>query len=218
VRKQIFSLALLVLTSAFVTMPAKAAPAGSAPLGIVMQAKSAQVSADNVMSGATVFDGDSLSTSTGGTLQVRFGDSQAYLLPNSSVAVHQGGAGFGGTLNAGTVILSSGGGAGFNLLADGATMRPASTQPTTAQITVVSPRELNLISQKGSLEISMDGQVQTVPEGSSYRMLVEPTAAGSQRRGTASGGSNHFLLFALILVGAGIGVGLGLALVSGDKP
>jgi hypothetical protein len=219
-RKRNISLALLILTSAFVTMPVKAAPAGSAPLGIVMQANSAQVSSDTVTSGATVFDGDSLSTGAGGALQVRFGNSQAYLLPNSSVSVHQGAAGFGGTLNGGTVVLSSTGADGFNLLADGATLRPAGTQPTTAQITMVNSHELNLVSQKGALEISMDGQTQTVPEGSSYRMVVEPgAAAGPQRKGgAASGGVNHFLLFALALVGVGVGVGLWLALVSPDKP
>jgi hypothetical protein len=228
VRKQTIFLALLVLTTAFVNMPAKAAPAGaSAGAGVVLQANRAFVSSDTAMSGASVFDGDALTTDNGGSLQVRFGNAGAYLLPKSSVVVHQDGAGFGATLTSGTVIVSSTGGEGFRLLADGATLRPASPVATTAQITMVSPTELNLISQKGSLEISMDGQVQTIAEGSSYRMVVEPGApAGSPaspaspapQGGANPTGSNHFLLFALILVGAGIGVGLWLALVSPSNP
>jgi hypothetical protein len=222
-RKQTILSVLLILTVAFVKIPVMAAPAGTASAGIVLQANRAFISTDNATSGASVFDGDSIATDSGGTLQVRFGNSQAYLLPQSSAVVHQNGAGFGATLTAGTVILSSAGGNGFSLLADGATLRPASSQATTAQITMVSPRELNLISQKGSLEISMDGEVKTIPEGSSYRMVVEPDAAGSPGNPSPQNtpsptGRNHFLLFALILVGAAVGIGLGLALISPDKP
>jgi hypothetical protein len=219
VRKTI-SLALLILTVAFAKMPVMAAPAGSAPMGIVMQANSAQVSADTVTSGASVFDGDTLATANGGTLQVRFGSSQAYLLPNSSAVLHQGGAGFGATLTGGTMVVSSASGEGFRLVADGATVRPATGQPTTAQITMVNPHELNLLSQRGSLEISMDGEVKTVPEGSSYRMVVEPADPGSPapQGGPNPTGSNHFLLFALALTLVGVGVGVALALVSPSKP
>jgi hypothetical protein len=219
-RKQTILSASLILTVAFVNMPAMAAPAGRVSAGVVLQANHAYVSQDNVTSGATIFDGDSIATGNGGTLQVRFGNSQAYLLPQSSAVVHQGAAGFGATLTAGTVVVSSTGGEGFRLLADGATLQPASGQPTTAQITMVNPHELNLISQKGSLEISMDGEVKTIPEGSSYRMVVEPADPGSPAapQGANHTGSNHFLLFALTLVGVGIAVGLVLALESPDKP
>jgi hypothetical protein len=219
VRKKSTLLALLVLSIASV-MPVMAAPAGSASAGIVLQAAHAYVSADTATSGATVFAGDTIATGDAGTLQVRFGNAQAYLLPHSSATVQEGGVGFGATLTAGTVVLSSAGGEGFRLVADGATMRPASAQPTTAQVTMVNSHELTLTSQKGPLEISMDGEVKTIPEGSSYRMVVEPAAAGSPaaQNGPNSAGSNHFLLFALILVGVGVGVGLGLALVSPSKP
>jgi hypothetical protein len=184
VRKLAISFFLLFLTGAFVQMPALAAPGGSpsaaATMGIVLQANHAQVSADLAASGATVFDGDSLLTDSLGTLQVRFGGSQAYLLPNSAATVHQSAAGFGATLTGGTVIVSSSGGQAFFLLADGATIRPGSSQPTTAQITMVSPHELNLVSEKGSLEISMDSEVKTIAEGSSFRMVIDPAgAAGS---------------------------------------
>jgi hypothetical protein len=220
VRKQTVSLALLILTVAFIKMPVMAAPAGTASAGVVMQANRAFVSSDTATSGASVFDGDSLATDNGGSLQVRFGNAGAYLLPKSSLVIHQSGPGLGATLTGGTVIVSSTSSEGFRLLADGATMRPATAQPTTAQITMVSATELTLMAQKGSLEISMDGEVKTVAEGSSYRMVVEPDPAASPaaQNGPNPTGSNHFLLFALILVGVGVGVGLALALVSPEKP
>ena len=118
------------------------------------------------------------------------------------------------------MVLSSAGGEGFRVLADGATMRPASAQPTTAQITLVNSHELTLMSQKGPLEISMDGEVKTIPEvvRTAWWLSLPQLAARPRQNGPNSAGSNHFLLFALILVGVGVGVGLGLALVSPSKP
>ncbi len=42
---------------------------------------------------------------------------------------------------------------------------------------MVSPSELLLLARKGSLEVSMDDDVKTVPEGASFRMLILPPDA-----------------------------------------
>jgi len=225
-RKLVMLLSLSVLGIILIHTAVLPAPAGSAvsPMGVVLQAHRAQVSASSALSGTTVFDGDSLVTETEGILQVRFGKSQAYLLPKSSAVVHAANGGFGATLTNGTVVLSSAGGEMFKLLANGATIRPDTSQPTVGQITLVNPSELLLTSRKGTLEVSMDGDVKTVPEGSSYRMLIQPPdAAGSssnpQRNGSAaSPGRNRFLFIAVALVGAGVGIGLRQALVSPWAP
>ena len=215
------SAVLLLLVAVFTLVPVSAAPSSASATGVILQAHLAQLSSANAVSGATVFDGDKLLTDNGGSLQVRFGNAQAYLLEKTSAIVNEGPAGLGATLTGGTVILSSGNGGAFQLVADGATIRPASAQPTTAQITLVDARNVNLIATKGPLQISMDDEVQTVPEGSSVRMVVQPQEAAASSpdpQGGAPTGRNRFLIFALALVGVGVAIGLWQALVSPSAP
>ena len=80
--------------------------------------------------------------------------------------------GFSANLNNGSVVISSAEGQTFELLADGATIRPANSQPTSGQITMVSPTELILTSNRGTLQVSMGDEVKTVDAGSSYRLEV----------------------------------------------
>lgn len=218
------SLLMAALAVALIQPAAKAAPGSSAaaPLGVIVQADRATVGSDPAANGATVFDGETLRTDISGLLRVRFGMSQAYFLPRSQAIVHQTDGGFSADLASGTVVLSSADGETFHLVADGALIRPATAQATVAQITMVSPTELTLLSRKGSLEVSMDGEVKTVPEGASYRMLVSPgpdpgpgpAGAGSASQIPSPTGTNHFI-FMLIAIGAvAAGVGIYLAVRS----
>lgn len=214
-----------LLTVVLMQAPVMAEPAGtpSAPLGVILQTEHAVIGSGVAATGATVFAGDTLETNAGGTLRVRFGGSQAYLMPNSSATVNQASGGFGATLTAGTVIVSSVQGETFRLIADGATIRPNSKQATSAQITRVSPTELLLLSRKGALEVSMDDDVKTVPEGASYRMLIQPPdeaagSPGSPRPQVATAGRNRFLFIALAVVAIGVTVGVILATRSPHRP
>jgi hypothetical protein len=96
---------------------------------------------------------------------------------NSSALVHGLPNGFSADLAAGTVVVSSSQGQTFQLLADGATIRPAGTQGTVGQITKVSATELLLSSSRGGLEVTYGGEVKTVEAGSSYRMEIDPEDA-----------------------------------------
>jgi len=213
------SLLTVTLAVALIQPAAMAAPAGSAaaPLGVILQADRASVGSDPAASGATVFDGETLRTDISGLLRVRFGASQAYFLPRSQAVVHQTDGGFAADLASGTVVLSSADGETFHLVADGALIRPASSQATVAQITMVSPKELILLSRKGTLDVSMDGESKTVPEGASYRMIISPDpAAGPAPAGAGAAdipsptGQNHFIF--ILIAAAAVGAGLGIYL------
>ena len=218
------SLLVAALAVALVQPAAVAAPGSSAevPLGVIVQADRASVGSDPAASGATVFDGETLRTDISGSLRVRFGMSQAYFLPRSQAIVHQTDGGFTADLASGTVVLSSADGETFHLMADGAVIRPASSQSTVAQITMVSPTELTLLSRKGTLEVSMDGEVKTVPEGASYRMLVSPgpdpgpgpAGAGASAQIPSPTGQNHFIFVLIAVAAAAAAVGIYLAVRS----
>ena len=104
------------------------------------------------------------------------------LCAGGAVVVHQSADGFAANLTRGEVVLSSSQGQKFSLVADGATIQPSTSQPTVAQVTWVSPKELLVMSRKGALQVSMGDEVQTVADGASYRMVIDPVAAAASSR------------------------------------
>src|SRR5580698_10677621 len=110
---------LLALAPALTAAPPAAVSVPA--VGVILQAEHANVDSGTATIGSTVFDGDLLQTEKdGGLLRVRFGSSQAALMPGAAAVVHRSPDGFSANLTRGQVVLSSGQGQKFNLLADGA--------------------------------------------------------------------------------------------------
>ena len=209
-----------VVVGTLITAPLVAAPAAPviSPIGIILQAENAQVGNGGATAGASIFNGDRLSTSTLGSLRASLGASQALLSAQSSADFHQSIHGFNADLNAGTIVLSAMTGETFLLHANGAVIRPATTQMTIAQVTRVSANELLLTSRKGGLEVSAEDEVKSIPEGSSYRMIIQPEDPASQQ--VPHGGRNRNKIIWIIVVAAGVGAGIAIwrATISPDKP
>lgn len=214
------SLLVGLLIVALIDAPAVAAPAPAvaAPLGVILQGERARVGGDSAANGTTIFDGDRLETDESGRLQVRFGLSQAYFLASSTAVVHRLAPGFAADLMSGTVVLSSGQGERFRVLADGAMIQPSTAQPTVAQVSWVSANELLLASRKGALEVSMGDEVKTIPDGTSYRMLIEPSAGQGSGSSASPTGKNKFILVVIALVIAATVTAVVLAVETPAKP
>jgi len=209
----IFLSALLIL--GFIPPLAMAAPATGA-MGVVLHADRAMVGNSKAINGATVFQGDRIATDPAGQLRVRFGTSQAHLFASSSAVVGQLAGGFNADLTRGSVILSAADGETFSLTANGAVVRPGALQATVAQVTRVSPRELLLSSRMGALEVTFDGEVTTLVEGSSYRMLIDPADAQGPQTSRPAGRTRRRAIF--ILVGAaGAATGIAIAVSQGSS-
>lgn len=197
-----------------------AAPA-SAPLGVIVQATRHSTGVDIANNGATVYDGDTLETNAQDTLRARLGGPELFLRPSTTAQVHRLLNGYSAELTRGTVVASSREGQTFQLLADGATIRPANSRSTVAQVTWVTPKELLLSSNRGVLMVSMGDQTRTIQEGRSYRMQVEeaddPGPQGSGG-GPYHSGRNRFLLFFITGVAVGTGIGVWRALISPTNP
>jgi hypothetical protein len=208
---------LIILSAALAGIPAVASPAtpASAPLGVILQAQRAQVGADVTSGGATIYDGDRLQTEADGTLRVKLGGPQMVLRPNTIAVVHGLPSGFSADLGAGTVVASSSEGQTFQVLANGATIRPAGTESTIAQVTRVNANELLLTSTHGALEVSMGDEVKTIASGSSYRMELEGEDPGPRPgQGPYHPARNRFVLIAIIAVSAATGIVVWRALIS----
>jgi len=202
--------------------PAFAAPASSpsAPLGVVLASENASVGAGVTTSGATIYDGDRLTTPANSTLRVRLGSGQMVLRQNSTADVHSFPNGFSANLNYGSVVVSSAEGQTFEVFADGATIRPLNAEPTSGQISMISPTELVLTGTRGTLKVTMGDEVKTLEAGSSYRLEVEPEPAdpSAQPQVATPTARNHFLWIAIPVVAAVTGIVIWRALVSPSSP
>jgi hypothetical protein len=209
--------ALLII--GLIPLPVLAGPV-NAPLGVILQADRAMVGRGQARSGATVFDGDRIETGLGGQLRVRFGTSQAYLLPKSSAVVRHLEGGFDATLAGGSLVVSAAQGETFTIAANGVVVRPVNSQGTVAQVTRVSPEELLLSSRKGTIEVIFDGEVTRLDEGNSYRMLMDEAAEAQNPQGNVPNRrSRRTVLFILLgAAAAATGVGIWQAVVSPSTP
>ena len=213
---------IAALSLVLIEAPVMAAPATSpsAPLGVVVSAENANVGAGVTTSGATIYDGDRLQTPSNSTLRVRLGAGQMVLRQNTTADVHALSNGFSANLDYGTVILSSAEGQTFQLIADGATVRPANSEPTSGQVAMISPKELVLTSTRGTLEVTMGDEVKTVEAGSSYRLEVESEdpGPGPNPQSPHATARNRFLWIAIPVVAAVTAVVIWRALVSPTAP
>jgi hypothetical protein len=220
VRKLFTAVLIASLSLVLIEAPVMAAPASSpsVPLGVVLAAENANGGAGVTTSGATIYDGDRLQTPANSTLRVRLGSGQMVLRQNTMADVHAFLNGFSAILDAGTVVVSSTEGQTFELIADGATIRPANAQPTSGQISMISPTELILTGTRGTLQITMGDEVKTLEAGSSYRMEVESEDPGPNPQAPHATARNHFLWIVIPVVAAVTGVVIWRALVSPSKP
>jgi hypothetical protein len=58
-----------------------------------------------------------------------------------------------------------------------ARIRAAENVPTVAQISVIGPKELRVTARRGSLELTYRDETERIPEGASYRVLLDPSPA-----------------------------------------
>ena len=89
-----------------ITLPANAAPV-TTPLGVVVVAQQAKVGESAAVNGATVFQGDRLMTAETGQLQVRFGRTQARLLPGSLAVISETASGVNANLLSGWGLFTT---------------------------------------------------------------------------------------------------------------
>jgi hypothetical protein len=203
----------------------------AAPMGTITAATSAHVGVTPASTGSTVFGGDHLSTEKLGSIQIRAGAARLLLSGASSAALSQKDGAPAATLLSGTAVFSTANAKAFLLHASTADIRPESDQPTVAQVTYVNNKELRVRATRGSLAITVEDETQIVPEGTAYRVILDPSSyyasespQGPAGAGAGSGrpprkaGRSRFLLIAIIVTGVATGVALYEALQSPDKP
>jgi hypothetical protein len=208
-----------VLSITLLEIPATGVPANPAsiPLGSVLQAQSVHSGADLTSVGATIYDGDRLETPEDGILRVRLRNSQLYLQQSTTVEVHGLANGYVASLFRGTVIASSPSGQTFQLLANGATIRPIGMQATAAGVTWVNSHELLLTSKLGAIQLLYEGDIKTIEAGNSVRMEIQPEAPGPASS-PGQPGKKRARYFWIVAASVGMAIAIWRALESPNCP
>jgi hypothetical protein len=200
------------------------------PLGMVVLADRARLGSLDAAEGTTIYDGDRLSTGAGGSLRLIVGQAIVSLTEQSCVIVHQdaGGAakGFEAELVSGDVVLSETAGAAVEIVASSARIRPTAETRGVVQVRLVGPRELIVFAQLGPTQTWYRGESETIAEGKSYRVLLNPsddsTSAAQGPKKPMKGGKGIVLIVVGALTATGVallwGGGSGKPVESPDRP
>jgi hypothetical protein len=219
-RRRILATTLAFLLTG-ISLPARAA--GMTALGVVTQASAAHFNDSKISAGATIYDGDRLSTESEGLLQFRGAGALLYLPALSGVTLHGFPNGTQAQLRTGSLVFSTSKAAAMEVLADDAFIRPAADGPTVAQITVVGPKELQITARRGALEFSYRNETEKIAEGTSCRVLLDlPEAAARpfpQREPVKAAHENKkFKIVVIVLIGWATEWAVHEALESPDRP
>lgn len=182
------SIAGVLMLAVSISVPVPASK--DRPLGVITQATAANLRTTPASPGTTIYDGDQLSTAAGGQLFVRSGSATIYLAAQSAATLHRVSLDSKSdqtqaSLTSGTGIFSAAQSTSFEVSADHASIRPAKDQPTTAEVTILGPKELRVFARRGALEFSYGGESEVIEEGQAYRVILDPPD-DSQSDGTQS--------------------------------
>jgi hypothetical protein len=192
-------------------------PGQTTALGVVTQSTGGHLSTAAASAGATVYDGDRLSTDALGALSLRAGTLQLALSENTVVVMNHDESGLTPTLESGSVVFRVEGG-GVRLSAEDISVRPQLSEPTSGQMTLEKCAVV-VTSRLQPLEVTAGTETKIVEEGKSYRVLLGgPCSAHSNRPPQAGGKTSRFLLLTLIGAGAAAFIPLRQAFQSPDRP
>jgi hypothetical protein len=190
---------VMILVGGLLNLPLFAA--NEKPLGMVIQAEQAQLGTAKAAVGATVYPGDTLATEAGGTMRLKVGSAQIYLLSASAATLAENTNSAHAVVNRGTVGFSSSLTEPLELETPLGIVRPASG-PAYGQVTLTGAREMIVSAYHGDLVVDYNGETHTIPEGKSYRVTMDldpaaqPAAApqGPYGAGVKPAVNPHYLL------------------------
>lgn len=157
-----------------------ASPVLSAPaeiLGTIVVADGASNWGAGVTAGTTVFTGDRLATSDTGSLQVRTAGARFQLTKASMATIDLAQGTPSATLLRGAAAFSTANAKAFALNVATAVIRPKDDQPTIGEVAVLGEKELVVKCTKGALTITVGDDSRVIPEGSAYRVVLDPALA-----------------------------------------
>jgi hypothetical protein len=169
-----------VLIGSLVNLPV--AGATEKPLGTVTQSSAARLDSAAAVVGATVYPGDTIDTDSAGSIRLRAGTAQLYLMSASSSRLQESPTGIHAALLQGTAGFASGASDVVELNVLGAAVRSRSGEASHGRVSIVGKNEFVVTSFRGPFDVSIDGDSHTIDDGQSYRVtIVDAQDQGGQQ-------------------------------------
>jgi len=172
----------------------------SAPLAVVTQSSLGHLNNAIASVGSTIYNGDRLSTETGGTLGVRSGSVQLALPENSAIFVGQEVPTFTAALQQGSVAFTVESGGVLRLTAADVRVRPQSSALTVGQMTLENCAVV-ITSRVQALEVTAGKETKIVEAGQSYRVTLDAGCGKHPSKGPIPTAHSRFFLIPLIVGG-----------------
>lgn len=161
-----------LLIAGLLNFPAFAA--NERALGVVVQSQIGRLGNTSVAIGTSVYPGDGLWTDVGGSLRVKVGSGQIYLLSSSAMGLSKSDDWVEATISRGTAGFSANYSDHLELIVPQGAIRPAEGQSAYGQVTIISPVEIILSAFRGTLLLDNAGEVHEIAAGTSYRVTILP--------------------------------------------
>ncbi|MGH9759081.1 MAG: hypothetical protein ACRD4M_15195 [Candidatus Acidiferrales bacterium] len=204
-RAKTSSFMMAFFVAGLLSLPAMAA--SEKPLGMVIQAQGAQLENAAAAIGATVYPGDALTTDPSGTLRLKVGGGQIYMLSASSMRLAQIDDVVQATITGGTVGFSTTSGDRMQLDTPVGVLSPVPGKSAYGQISFANPKRMIISAYTGDMELNFDGTMHTINAGTTYSVTVEPgpPPQGASGTGTVSALNRHLVMKAVATAIAGVG-------------
>jgi hypothetical protein len=178
--------------------------ASEKPLGMVVASQHARLDNANAVAGVDVYAGDTFATDADGSLRLKLGGSQIYLLASSSARLLQQENKVRASVKQGTLGFSTTTPGQIEIDTPLATIHGANGDRMHGQVVVLGADRMTVSAYQGTLVVSANDQEQIVKPGQSYSVSFAPEAAagGQAPQGTVkSGVDKKRLAFILIAIG-----------------
>jgi len=166
-------------------------------LGAVIQSSSARLNSTAASVGTTVYNGDRLSTDSGGVLGVRFGSVQLLLSGDSALFVGQEGPSLIAALQRGSVAFTVESGGAVQLTAGDVRVRPQSSALTAGQMTLEECAVV-VTSRAQALEVTAGKETKIVEAGQSYRVSLDTGCGKHPSQSPVAAAHSRFILIPAI--------------------
>ncbi len=186
--------------------------ASEKPLGMVVESQHARLDNADAVAGVDVYAGDTFATDQGGSLRLKLGVSQVYLLASSSAKFIQQDDKVRATVDRGTLGFSTNASGQIEIETPLATVRGVNGQLVHGQVSVTGADRMTVSAYQGTLLVFANDQEQIIKTGQSYSVSFAPDAAagGQAPQGAVeSGRKKKRLAFMLITIG-GLAAGGGM--------
>jgi hypothetical protein len=200
------------------------------PVGHVVQAVAAEVDQAKLMVGTTLYNGDTITTDTSGSMLASVRSSQLAMSSSSQDALELCSDELHVLVYYGTTDFTAAAADHVEFIIAQGIVRPLDGQSASGRISVVSEREAVVSATHGSLVVDDDGKKTTINEGQSYRITLggdphdyapAPGCGGAEQNTKMIHPHDRNLLFDLIIAGGAAGAGYALwqlNTVSPSKP